>query len=125
MMTLQQIFDRIATHLLTQKAKAIHNGMCRYRDADGLKCAVGSLITEACYNPSLENLNVWSQPIRAALLCSGVFDQMPDYAEPAIGLLRLLQSTHDDLEVSQWRENLSLLAQAKGFDPAVLNNFPA
>ncbi len=48
-MTKQEIFDKVATHLLTQNEKALNSvGGCVYRTDKGLKCAVGCLIPVEC-----------------------------------------------------------------------------
>lgn len=55
----QEIFDKVATHLFTQRKRAFASGHgCRYRTtAKGqvLKCAVGCLIPDEAYDRSLEN----------------------------------------------------------------------
>ena len=48
-MNTQQIFDKVATHLLTQNARSAAEGSCLYRSPSGLKCAVGCLISDSVY----------------------------------------------------------------------------
>ena len=44
----QEVFDRVARHLLKQNAKATSpRGGCSYRTKEGLSCAVGCLLTKA------------------------------------------------------------------------------
>jgi hypothetical protein len=54
-MTPQEIFDTVALHLIAQgyQAEGV-GGDCMYRAPDGSKCAVGCLITDEEYVPSME-----------------------------------------------------------------------
>ena len=56
-MTNQEIFDKVHTHLLTQRTAAIENGSCAYR-AGPKSCAVGALIPDALYTPEIEGTSV-------------------------------------------------------------------
>jgi hypothetical protein len=117
-MTDQEIFDTVAKHLLTQKAKALsENGTCAYRGENGTKCAVGCLISDEDYFPSIEGKVV-----------TGLFR---DFGEkPAINqlksneiLLIKLQSIHDKWPVSEWPNCLAALARRNVLSPFVLSEF--
>jgi hypothetical protein len=56
-MTNQEIFDKVHTHLLTQRTAAIENGSCAYR-AGTQTCAVGALIPDALYTTEIEGASV-------------------------------------------------------------------
>lgn len=61
--SLQEIFDQVAKHLLTQNAPAAYFNQdgdrnCLYRTFDGGKCAVGCLIADDEYSPVIENLGM-------------------------------------------------------------------
>ena len=56
-MTNQEIFNRVHTHLLTQRTAAIEDGSCAYR-ADAKSCAVGALIPDALYTSEIEGTSV-------------------------------------------------------------------
>lgn len=56
MMTAQQIFDRVAVHLATQRTQSARNGICAYRGQGGAMCAVGCLIPEHHYRPEFDRL---------------------------------------------------------------------
>ena len=45
---MQTVFDRVATHLLTQNAQSLDivDGECLYRGEDGKMCAAGCLLTD-------------------------------------------------------------------------------
>ena len=50
----QEIFDKVAKHLLTQNERAVNaSGRCKYR-INGLKCAAGILISDSDYLPEME-----------------------------------------------------------------------
>lgn len=56
-MTAQEIFDKVATHLVTQKVASFqpYRG-CLYRGPNGTSCAVGCLIPDSAYSPDFESL---------------------------------------------------------------------
>lgn len=48
--TAQQVFDRTATHLLTQGEKSVDpNDVCAYRGSHGRRCAAGIWIPDGTY----------------------------------------------------------------------------
>ena len=49
--SLQEVFDRVASHLLTQSARSLlpDGSGCAYRGANGRMCAVGCLIADYEY----------------------------------------------------------------------------
>lgn len=61
-MTLQEVFDKVARHLLTQGQRSIlrETGRCAYRGDEGCMCAVGVLIADEHYHPKLEDNSVGS-----------------------------------------------------------------
>ena len=65
-MTLQEMFDTMAAHLLKQGERSvspINPQQCRYRGDHGLKCAVGALIKDKFYKPSLEGRGATDAPV--------------------------------------------------------------
>lgn len=87
-MTPQEIFDKVATHLFTQRTRAV-NGLndCQYRTETGAKCAVGCLIPDELYDPVIESFAVHSSVIRPTLTRIGVDEH--------VDLLAELQGIHD------------------------------
>ena len=93
-MTKQQIFDKIADHLLTQNAVSVgpgDNAMCKYRADDGLSCAIGCLIPDELYVKKLEGKEVSHRIVREVLKkvdiinegrFLGQFEEMHDYYPP-------------------------------------------
>ena len=116
-MTNQETFDKVARHLLTQKARAVTEKGCRYRTPDGLKCAVGCLIPDELYDPKMEGKTVGAvQQLHAER--AGHF-----FREFDSGLLDALQAVHDRHEVEQWPSQLLKVADLFGLDTSVLDEF--
>lgn len=130
-MTNQEIFNRVAKHLITQDAKAQNpEGHCFYRMEDGRKCSVGCLIPDDKYNQKMEDVgSLWEYYCPE----SGEVDLYNDDAklmleaigatESQIPLLSALQDIHDRCEVSLWRRSLHALAKRYNFDYSVLGDF--
>lgn len=116
-MTPQEIFNQVATHLLTQKEKAMHDSdenMCAYRAEDGLKCAFGGVLPDKMYDPMMEGTRA-----------DGVFDGWPKVAE-YFGegnrqLVQELQNVHDDNQPDEWRECLQDVATDYDLDSSILD----
>ncbi len=134
-MTNQEVFDKVARHLLTQGKRAVsasQPGKCQYRGADGLKCAVGCLIQDEYYSADFEGAAAPSMTERglsgtderqrdlliASLEASGIVpDNWP--------ILVRLQMVHDERSPKDWRFGLQIAAEAFSLSPAVLSEFPA
>jgi hypothetical protein len=55
-MTRQEIYNKVATHLLAQNEVSKNElGRCLYRGPRGLKCGIGVLIPDDVYDPCCEN----------------------------------------------------------------------
>lgn len=118
-MTKQEIFDRVAAHLLLQGQRAMSSAAtggtrCSYR-ANGMSCAIGCLISDEAYAETLEGAGVNSRKVQAALVASGVSPagELPN------SLLRSLQRVHDDAEDGDYyltniREALRAVADIHG-----------
>lgn len=145
-LTMQQVFDRVATHLLTQNAQSkgpytdysdgywteVDNA-CAYRGANGMKCAVGCLIPDDEYDERFEGAAVTAvrpQPMLSpnaygvhkgkllakALRAGGVNTTN----ERLLELLSELQQVHDTSSPKHWREELLKVAKTYGLgDSAV------
>jgi hypothetical protein len=106
-MTNQELFDRVASHLLRQGAASIDETSpldsslrCRYRGPGGLMCAIGCLIPDDRYSALLEGKGVFNHSVRDA---AGIGDDNLDLAE-------CLQSIHDEGEPGVWACRLSSVA---------------
>lgn len=104
----QTIFDQVARHLLTQMRQSISvRGSCVYRSEDGLKCAVGILISDKEYRPDMEGLGVH-------LVCC--YHDETNVADDRFRLLRRLQTVHDKYMPNAWRQELLAVASPTEFD---------
>lgn len=112
-MTLQEIFDKASTHLLTQNAKSLLGiSMCRYRADNGLMCAVGCLIKDEFYTPDLERKVSYMKDVQTALVSSGVLDKVDTVImSEKSRMLDRLQEIHDIRLVSEWESELKILAK--------------
>ncbi len=97
-MTNQEVFDKVAAHLLTQGARSTSarwpykGGVCAYRGEGGLKCAIGCLIAEEDYSPTIEGLGVHSRRVFTAAKLH----------ESQISLASTLQTIHDTHSPTEW-----------------------
>jgi hypothetical protein len=68
--TLQEIFNIVSAHLLTQIKRSIKRlnssyfSACAYRGNEGLKCAAGVLIPDDQYEPEME-CKFWDELVKA------------------------------------------------------------
>lgn len=115
-MTKQEIFDKVAKHLLRQNKKAEDNISCLYRTTAGLRCAVGCLIPKRLYDPGIEGCPVESF-IQGGLSEIGEQIGLRPSHQP---LLKQLQVVHDDSEPERWREGLRQVAREHKLNQEVL-----
>ena len=108
MFTLQETFDIVAKHLLTQnkKSEALMNKYseasvlgCAYRGLHGLKCAAGILIPDDQYDPRFEGRDIIN-----------VHEQSLKNFPHNISLVRRLQLVHDNYDPERWGEELREVA---------------
>lgn len=130
MPTKQEIFDKVATHLLTQKARAMGTRpapfvgevpSCLYLAPDGTRCAIGCLIPDG--HPALRaHADAAELLMRFPDLCPLV---LPTDHQDA-GFLLHLQRIHDDRSVATWPQALREFAQEWNLTlPPILQEQPA
>lgn len=129
-MNAQEIFDKVALHLLTQnrkseffdskKARIGEGNRCAYRGDDGAKCAVGCLINDESYHSNLEGHGVLNSDVLFALMHSGI-DVNQRHNKY---MLEGLQGIHDDVVVSEWKETLKALAHKYKLNTDAIDNLP-
>lgn len=132
MLTHQQIFDKVAAHLLAQNTRAVtfpdysndpDDAICRYRGDNGTKCAVGCLIDDEFYSDAYEGVGIGALRseydahdavalLRNALISSGVDAN----DETTLNLLARLQSAHDNTYPGVWQAKLRDIAQMYGLE---------
>lgn len=137
-LTNQQIFDKAVTALLKQNQRSGDPGSyagCQYRGPNGLKCAVGHLIDDACYQPLMEGRSIPSpkalaahqdtsvrkslDALMAALACSNI-----DHAS-SWELLSDLQNTHDTNPIPDWAESFRAIAAKFSLSPEAITTWEA
>ncbi|MDX2059949.1 MAG: hypothetical protein SFV24_19220 [Gemmatimonadales bacterium] len=134
-LTHQEIFTRVYRHLVKQNCQALEAGKtgCQYRTADGLRCAVGSLIPDDLYQPSIEGMRagavLWdfwgpeaTGEYKAARAGSktaagekALFDTLFNIGvqdRRGFQLLGDLQTIHDSMQPSAWPQSLANIAAA-------------
>lgn len=136
MLTDQQIFEKVATHLLKQNRQCSDSIGCRYYDEKtGHKCAVGCLIPLERYRScSLEGLSiegiisVLDNPHTDDSLSTDQEELLGILAEagiqwehrPTLQLLQQLQEIHDGSDPVNWRAELADLASRRRLTMPVL-----
>lgn len=107
-MTAQEIFNKVAQHLITQNAKALNVlGVCTYLDSSsGRKCAIGCLIPDGhraqAYNSGVTSMLYRNPDLRDAIL--------PEDIKECYEFLFQLQAIHDSTTVSDWKSELITFA---------------
>ena len=118
-MTMQQTFDKVVTHLLTQgrRASSAKYG-CAYRAGDNLSCAVGCLISDEAYTPELEGSNVGADIVREAMIASGLdlFDLVDIHIARCDTFYGRLQEIHDHHDVDGWADRLREFAVGRNLE---------
>lgn len=112
MLTLQNVFDISAIHLLRQKKKAIVGARCQYRTPDGCMCAVGPLIEN--YSTKLEGHSAWFVWGKGA---------MPSVPADARELITNLQMVHDTCNEGSWNHELLHVALRYKLSPEAVYQF--
>ena len=107
-MTDQELYDKVAAHLLKQGVKSgIYQSdgsfSCMYRDDKGRQCAVGCLLAPAQYTAKLEGRGASNQVVAAAL-----YKSIGPYSPE---LIRELQIVHDFTSPEGWEDELNKLAE--------------
>lgn len=111
-MTAQEIFNRVARHLLDQGERSATDGGCLYRGPRGLSCAVGCLLTDADYQPNMEG-EAFNAIVRLWL---GKDHPLAAHTD----LLCELQGIHDSGDPKQWAWHLSVAGQRRGLSLDVI-----
>jgi hypothetical protein len=117
-MMMQEVYDRVAKHLLQQMrpAKEINpktgKVICKYRVDNGDSCAVGCLIKDEFYRIYVEGSGVEAFFVQEALGYSGIA-----ITEEMVCMLTKLQRLHDTTVVENWALGLCEIAIYFGLIP--------
>lgn len=102
-----EIYYTVRAHLLRQNEQARdEDGRCAYRGKNGTACAVGCLIKDEFYYPSMEGTNIISYHITGALTKSGI-----EMTDSTSRLLAALQGIHDGSRPNEWLHHLNILEE--------------
>ncbi|MGF6978989.1 hypothetical protein QFZ94_007504 [Paraburkholderia sp. JPY465] len=117
----QDVFDIVAWHLLRQNAQATLPGTakCMYRAPDGKRCAIGWLLPDEVYSPSLEFFGV--RDLVAMLYETPHGGQFAQFLFEHMPLLRDLQGTHDARAPHEWPGALRMIAQQHSLRETVID----
>lgn len=116
-MTKQEIFNKVAKHLLRQSKRSVNEGgQCMYRGPNNTRCAVGCLIPKSAYQPAMEGR------LAANLLISFPAVVRCGLVPANMSLVQALQDIHDEVEPENWRRELMALAKRRKLDPKVLEH---
>ena len=115
-MSPQEIFNKVAEHLLTQNQLAVnYEGTICYKTDTGLKCAIGCLINEVYYCYEIEHNTI--KNIIKLNIC-------PEYINyDTLDFLNVLQSIHDYHYPQYWYEKLKHTAVQFNLNLKILENF--
>jgi len=99
--TLQEIFDKIAIHLIKQNKQSYcdKTSNCAYRGDNGLMCAAGILIPDDEYKPEFER-QTWHNLTKEGIVENKFSSE-----------IRKLQIIHDNSHHSIWYDELIKFAK--------------
>lgn len=105
----QLILNKVTHHLLTQKKPGrASDGSCQYQTFDGLKCAIGILISPEHFRAELNQCGtVRELPVLNAVVKSLELDAP---TKEDVQFLRDLQVVHDGHHPVDWEAELKILA---------------
>ena len=128
-MTTQELFDKVAVHLLTQDQRSMGHFIghsddrpqCAYRGDKGRMCAIGCLITDEHYDIALESKLLYgpspgsnakgSDPYLAVVNSIG-----RELTNVEVDMLMRLQEVHDKRTVCSWPFELRFWATNFGLE---------
>lgn len=119
----QEIFDKVAAHLLTQMVKSQNEAghKCMYRGTANTRCAVGCLIPDDKYDPSMEKVGgIFKVSDIKSLRLDEVGIEANETNQRILGALQFL---HDYTLPEDWANNLLEYCQTQGLDAKVLEQF--
>ena len=121
-MTNQEIFDKVLAHLEKQNGPAFVDSDrtkgCAYKNAVGLKCAVGCLIPDELYVPEIEGAAMgymleFAEGTEARRALKKILDEIGILPEQ-YDLLSALQAMHDNKDPVYWEEVGAEVAEKYG-----------
>lgn len=110
---LQEVFDKVTKHLLTQNEKSLSSsGHCAYRGNHNRMCAIGALIPDDKYASFIEDKNVASPTVKMIIFdVFGMYKYDVYARRDFLDSLVQLQKIHDSWDVGEWRDKLTEFAK--------------
>lgn len=117
--TAQDIFDTVATHLLTQGKRSVNEaGGCAYRGVNGQMCAIGVLIPDELY--SAERME--GQDVTMVIKeCVTGDMELATVLNNNLKLCNELQLLHDQVTPIVWQSRLYRIARRYNFDTTAID----
>lgn len=99
----QELYNYIRVHLLAQGVRSMRAGHCAYYGTGDRKCAIGCVIAEEHYSPSMERCCGLLEYFDGNRVCDMVRKSVNyDLTSNDVQLLNYLQSVHDEKDPSNW-----------------------
>lgn len=100
----QEVFDAVVNHLRAQNKKCLNvAGHCVYRNGEGDKCAIGSMIPDEVYEIGMEQ----------KMLSTLVYHwEGLKHLDPFSDLLGDLRHVHDAEKVENWEKAFQAVAKS-------------
>jgi hypothetical protein len=112
--TKQEVFNHIASGLLTQGERSYEGSACLYRGPNGLKCAGGMVIDDDEYGGEDMEDQDWEGLVEGGFAPSAHME-----------LITKLQGVHDSYEPQEWGAYLRWIALDSGLSTLALDNHKA
>lgn len=110
--SLQSIYDKVTRGLLKQGRKAEDEpGSCVLRNEDGLRCAIGQLVSKAKYSADMEELVPLVSPNNKLARAAGL------RTDRQIELVSELQQAHDGVAPHMWPYRFAAIAEQFNLNP--------
>lgn len=115
-MNRQEVFNKVANHLLKQNAKSLNDDGCAYRGDKGMMCAIGCLIPDDKYTPGIENISAFSayepgkDEVERQILHDILHEVLGAESREDFDFLDDLQVIHDTASVGIWITELQQFA---------------
>ena len=101
-----QIVEAVEEFLLKQNRASLYQNKCAYRGDNELKCAVGCLIPDPYYQQDMEDKGV------EHLATAEINPKLRSFINRFIYVLGQLQSIHDSINISYWKESINNLKKS-------------
>ena len=107
-MNAQEIYETVVNHLRQQGERSVGpDGTCLYRSGNGLKCAIGILISDEVYKPEMEEKDLLVLLDQDTINLGPVREELTKH----FSMLKEFQKAHDCSYPSNWEEDFKKIAK--------------